>query len=242
MSNAALNWAWSLPSLCSSAKAIVVYLANCADAVGECFPSVRDIAKKTGLSINTVQKWLRQLREGMGLIERKERVGATGGANGRQTSNVYRLRFDATFKGESAPIHEPLPSPQPDPEPTLKPIQPVLIAAEFVASPAPPKTIPGPRTKIGGESLTSDPPFKNPPLTPPPQAASGGDRNFSRNLGGEAKQGLNHLVAAINPWPSTRTRCTTPPLIERVTSKAIAAAGAMVPDLLAARRRKLGLA
>jgi len=65
-------------------------LATYASESGECYPSVRALARDTCLHPDTVRRAIRALCE-MGLMERKVRVRKDGG----HTSNTYRLRLEA---------------------------------------------------------------------------------------------------------------------------------------------------
>lgn len=94
MSHEASRWAWHL-DLPMRDKFVLLALADWADDDGLCFPSKGKLQRKCGaLSVGSVTRALRQLVE-WGMIERT----ANYASNGRQTTNVYRLRLD-----RSAPV------------------------------------------------------------------------------------------------------------------------------------------
>jgi hypothetical protein len=86
MSITAESWAWE-QDLPGPAKLVLVYLGWCANRQGgDCYPSVANICKRTGLQENTVRKALTILLEKK-LVE----VEAQFTKAGRCTSNLYRL-------------------------------------------------------------------------------------------------------------------------------------------------------
>lgn len=95
-----------------SAKAILMSLADYADADGIAYPSVTTIADETEQSQRAAQyalKWL----ESVGLIERQPRFRTP---NGRQTSNVYVLPMRGA-PGASPPVQPGAPPPVQPPAP-----------------------------------------------------------------------------------------------------------------------------
>jgi hypothetical protein len=104
MSNTALNWAWEQDAPSAPAKAILVYLANCADGRGESYPSFATICDRTQVSHMTARKSLKALVEA-NLLEIMPQYGRSG----RQRSNIYRLAFSTTPLN-SGPYVGPLPN------------------------------------------------------------------------------------------------------------------------------------
>lgn len=111
MSVEAITWALRQPVEASSAKFVLVVLANCASADGGlAYPSVAYLAESTGQDRKTVVTNLKRLVES-GLIEDTgDRAGRT-----RQVI-VYRLRCDSPLF-ESTPKTEPLQAAQRNPKP-----------------------------------------------------------------------------------------------------------------------------
>lgn len=72
MSVEAIKWAFDFDAKNSSEKAILLALANYADAEGRCFPGQESIAKKAACSDRTVRTVLADL-EARGIISREER-------------------------------------------------------------------------------------------------------------------------------------------------------------------------
>ena len=73
-------------ALTAPEKTVLLHLADHADNVGECFPSVAFLSKKTGIAESSVRKYLRRLEE-RELIFTTERTAT----NGRRSSSLYRL-------------------------------------------------------------------------------------------------------------------------------------------------------
>lgn len=86
VSNEAITWALSQPVKHSSAKFVLVVMANHADAVMKCWPSVSAICAQTAQDRKTVLENIRRLREA-GFIED---TGARKGSTGQVI--VYRLK------------------------------------------------------------------------------------------------------------------------------------------------------
>ena len=81
-------------------KLVFVYLSRCADRQGRCFPSLGSIAEGCGISKTSVKRAISELRLA-GLVEVESRF-AEGRANGRQTSNLYRINSARPRAGKSA--------------------------------------------------------------------------------------------------------------------------------------------
>jgi hypothetical protein len=97
VSDAAKAWAWK-QAVKPPVKAVLMALADEADDAGTCFPALKRIAGKSGLSRPTVIRHLRTLETAplrLVLMEPRTALG------GRQTSNLYRLQLDryATEQG-----------------------------------------------------------------------------------------------------------------------------------------------
>jgi hypothetical protein len=118
----ALNWAFALPIM-GGQKAVLLALANHADAEGECYPSIATIALHAGLKERGTRQVMRHL-EALGLI-------TTTPTNGRLST--YRLNFElAQTPAVRAPLPRHVVPPYPGttcppPSPTLFPnIQPTV--------------------------------------------------------------------------------------------------------------------
>jgi hypothetical protein len=85
MSIKAMNWAWE-QKLPPSSKLILMAIADAADEDGDCWPKVKTIAKKCGVSDRTVQRVLKEFI-GDNLISVTPRFSQ----DRRQVSNNYRL-------------------------------------------------------------------------------------------------------------------------------------------------------
>ncbi len=77
------------PGLGAKSKLIYAYLCRCANAAGECFPSVKNIAENCGVSKRTVQRAVKEL-EGFGALTVEERYLRCAGSR-RRSSNLYRI-------------------------------------------------------------------------------------------------------------------------------------------------------
>lgn len=88
MSIKATNWAWSL-SLPPALKLILMALADEADDDGLCWPSVRRIARKAGVSERTVQRAIKKYGSSDLL-----RVSVRSRTDGSQASNFYHLALE----------------------------------------------------------------------------------------------------------------------------------------------------
>lgn len=71
MSIEALSWAWK-HSIASSEKLTLLALADHSDPDGICWPGVRGLSRKTGLSEKTIRRSILAM-ESMGLLEKSER-------------------------------------------------------------------------------------------------------------------------------------------------------------------------
>lgn len=80
-----MNWAWD-QRLPPTSKLILMALADSANEEGRCWPAVKTIAGKCGISARTVQRLLKDF-EANDLLVVSRRTRADGG----QTSNCYRL-------------------------------------------------------------------------------------------------------------------------------------------------------
>jgi hypothetical protein len=90
----ALSWAWDQEGLDPIEKFVLVAISDAHnESNGRCFPSVKTIARRTGASERTVQRYIGQL-ERRALIARV----ANFGEDGRQRSNEYRLAVDAQIQ------------------------------------------------------------------------------------------------------------------------------------------------
>lgn len=86
MSISALNWAWSQEAPTSTAKLVLVALADHANGDGECWPSMGAVADLAQCSTRQVSRCVDSL-EAVGLVSRKRRRMNRG----RMGSYVYQL-------------------------------------------------------------------------------------------------------------------------------------------------------
>jgi hypothetical protein len=91
MSSRALAWAW-MQEIKYQMKFILIALADRADEFGICWPGLKWIHAKTGMSIGAVQSNIRKLAEA-GLLEVTNRKRNDGSL----TSNLYRLCIPGEF-------------------------------------------------------------------------------------------------------------------------------------------------
>ena len=88
MSIRIMNLAWGV-ALPPTQKLLLLALADNADDGGACWPSLRNLAMKCQVSSRTIQRTIKEF-EDCGLLEVTTRFAA----NGRQTSNGYRLTME----------------------------------------------------------------------------------------------------------------------------------------------------
>ena len=84
-----------------NARLVLLALADCASEDGACWPSLRKLKKKSGVSEETVRKYLHAF-EAIGLISSEERYDV----GGRRTSNVYTINLE--MLGRDSPEHKTL--------------------------------------------------------------------------------------------------------------------------------------
>lgn len=110
MSIKALNWVWQQP-IKGNSKLVLLALADCASDDGECWPGIKTIAKKCGISRNTAIGNMRKLKK-LGLLASERRYTEAG----RRTSNRYtlslspeylRTEYLRTEKSSLSPVSEP---------------------------------------------------------------------------------------------------------------------------------------
>lgn len=94
MSLAALQWSLYLPGLEPTTRVVLVLLADMSRPDGRCWPSLDLLGKVTGLTERSIRRHVQWLRDAR-LLDVEPRF--TG--DGRQTSNLYRLRLDAAAPG-----------------------------------------------------------------------------------------------------------------------------------------------
>ncbi len=114
MSIAALNWAFALPVRGLAQKAVLIALADHADADGECYPAMARLALMTGACERAVRNALRWL-EAQELIATQTKEGGV---------SRYRLALDRAYTPapdappvKSAPRHDVPPPPALDAAP-----------------------------------------------------------------------------------------------------------------------------
>jgi DNA-binding transcriptional ArsR family regulator len=89
MSLEARNWARRIGGLSIAAKAVLMALADHADAEGKAWPKLKTLAEITSMTERHVRRQIGVL-EGRGLLVREDRFRKDGG----QTSNIYRLAIE----------------------------------------------------------------------------------------------------------------------------------------------------
>lgn len=89
MSLEARNWARRIGGLSIAAKAVLMALADHADAEGKAWPKLKTLAEITSMTERHVRRQIGVL-EGRGLVIREDRFRKDGG----QTSNIYRLAIE----------------------------------------------------------------------------------------------------------------------------------------------------
>ena len=127
MSVHAINWALCSRTGKATSKCLLVTLANYADENGVCWPSQARLAHETEMSVDSVQRRLREL-ERDGLIVRQRR----NGKGGQRTSDLYELQMEkpepqrAALDGLSRNGNDPKPQlcgldiDEPSKEPSIK--------------------------------------------------------------------------------------------------------------------------
>lgn len=94
MSVRAIAWAWEQDTETQSAKLVLLALADHADHDGVCWPGMRHVEAKAGVSRRTVFRAISSLTKA-GLIEADERTRDDGG----RSSNLYRLVIEPRSSG-----------------------------------------------------------------------------------------------------------------------------------------------
>jgi DNA-binding transcriptional ArsR family regulator len=130
VSSGARDWAWQqhLPPLPNGAQAtaklVLLYLAERADANGVCWPSFAAIAQATGSTPPAVNRALRRLTE-LGLVVATRRSDALG----RRSSSRYELRVAAGAVATASDALRQAHTPAPDfaPEGTPPPTPPASV-------------------------------------------------------------------------------------------------------------------
>lgn len=104
MSLEARNWARRIGGLSIAAKAVLMALADHADAEGKAWPKLKTLAEITSMTERHVRRQIGVL-EGGGLVMREDRFRKDGG----QTSNIYRLAIERPTPSGPAPKDSPSP-------------------------------------------------------------------------------------------------------------------------------------
>jgi biotin operon repressor len=93
MSIKAMAWAWDT-KLKGCRKLVLIALADHSDDDGNCWPGLKGLAKKCGISRSSVIEHVNALEE-MGFIFKSTRSDE----NGRSISNIYNLNFSQNLEG-----------------------------------------------------------------------------------------------------------------------------------------------
>ncbi len=88
MSRIATDWVWSREIKPASAKLVLLALARYADESFECFPSIDELSKYTGLSRRTIFNSIDILSE-MSLLRKERRCRRDNG----NLTNKYKLEI-----------------------------------------------------------------------------------------------------------------------------------------------------
>lgn len=118
MSYEALRWAMSQPVAKSSAKFVLVAMADCVNGQGDvmvCWPTVAHLSALTALDRKTVIDAIQRLRDSGFILDTKERKGSTG------QIPVYRLKTPETGTVPASPKGQPEPAERVDPAPAKSP-------------------------------------------------------------------------------------------------------------------------
>lgn len=97
MSRKATDWAWRYPAPSSSIKLVLLALADRADEIGKCFPSIQRLHRDTGLNRKTIIKAITELCHAGALSDTGQRKGAT------QRVKVYRLNTELEIVPKAEP-------------------------------------------------------------------------------------------------------------------------------------------
>lgn len=116
MSVEAITWALAQPIKHSTAKFVLVCLANCADSEGKAWPSIAYLCEATAQDRKTVIENLRRLKEAGLLSSTGEMKGRTGQVP------VYRLNTSTVPKTAPVPKTEPVPELELVPVPKTEPV------------------------------------------------------------------------------------------------------------------------
>lgn len=118
MSIALMTAAWRLRDLSPTQKLVLLSLADNANDQGECYPSMKQISERTGLTDRAVRAAIRSL-ESAGIVQSSARSG---------TSTVYLLtiepRNDVPPRKHVPPRKEVPPTPEPDSAPPRNDVPP----------------------------------------------------------------------------------------------------------------------
>lgn len=110
MSLEARNWARRIGGLSIAAKAVLMALADHADAEGKAWPKLKTLAEITSMTERHVRRQIGMLEE-RGLLAREDRFRRDGG----QTSNIYRLAIERPT-AEREPAEKATPPKGPPPK------------------------------------------------------------------------------------------------------------------------------
>lgn len=88
-----------LHELTPGALAVYIHLCDFADMNGVCFPSRATLAKRIGMHVNSVDRFIEEI-EKKGLISKSKRVNSDGG----MTSNSYQLLVVSTTTHGEPPL------------------------------------------------------------------------------------------------------------------------------------------
>lgn len=116
MSVEAITWALGQPIKHSTAKFVLVCLANCADSEGRAWPSIAYLCEATAQDRKTVIENLRRLKEAGLLQSTGEMKGRTGQVP------VYRLSVNTVPKTAPVPKKAPVPKTELVPETERAPV------------------------------------------------------------------------------------------------------------------------
>ncbi len=157
-----MTWAAARTTGTPARKAVLLVLADTADAHGVAYPAVRHLVEVTELGERTVRRALADL-EDAGLVRRHERRRASG----RQRSSIYVLAPTDDDRGQMRPVHES------DGYSTWAETRPPATAAGGQAAAAAPRQTAAP----AGDGCRSGTPVSTEPPLEPPLCSSSGARD-----------------------------------------------------------------
>ena len=192
MSNIAQAWAWQT-SIRGVPKFVLVALADHADDEGICWPGIRGLARKCGVTDRTIQNSIKTfIAQGLVTVEKRERPDHS------RTSNIYHLEMElGSPYGE---LHSP---------------------GGVAVSPPPGELHSPPGETSGGTRTLIEPSVMNPSLTPAvvkkkrttevtPEFRQAMKNRFGPTLGATVDERINEALAhkSATKWTDLQSYVT----------------------------------